>query len=210
MARTVLAVFESVFSASQAVNELSENGLNGNMIEIFPRPKGALETAAVHNRKTSHVVSEVDKDAHGIGLQVGAGIGAALGISGGLMAEAGALPLAWLEPLALPGVWTTVIVISIAALIGAAACAALGGLLGGLLGLNIPDGEIRQYARAARREPVMVAVLADWDSIDPVLQILNKHNPLELVEKPYKRPDSGTSNLSKRKTNIPGSAGDRR
>src|SRR5574338_26191 len=163
MARTVLAVFESVFSAKQAVYDLLESGLNGDMIDILPRPKGALEVAMTPPKKSERVVTEVDKDAHGVGLHIGAGVGAALGITGGMMNAAGALPLAWIDRLAVSGLGYVLLLLVAGAVIGAAACGALGGLLGGLAGLHIPEEEIRTYARVARREPVMVTILADWD-----------------------------------------------
>ncbi len=210
MARTVLAVFESVFSAKLAVYDLLENGLNSDMIDILPRPKGSLDAAAVGPvKKSPRVVTEVDKDAHGVGLQVGLGIGAAIGAAGGVMGLAGALPLALFDTLALNGILSNLIVVFGGASAGAVFCGAFGGLIGGLVGLNIPDEEIRQYARVARREPVMVAILADWDSIDPVIQILSNHNPLELIEKPYSRVDAGKKTLSKPVSELHNGASDR-
>lgn len=67
------------------------------------------------------------------------------------------------------------------------AFAVLGGLVGAMLGPGIPEDEVRQYARNIRQGKVLVAILANREMVDQVIEILNRHRPLEVKEERISR-----------------------
>jgi hypothetical protein len=210
MARTVLAVFESVFTAKLAVHELLESGLSGEMVDIVPRPKGALDLGSPAFIKSHPARMEVEQDGLGLGMRIGAGIGGAAGLTGGLLSAVGALPFVLPNLFAVSETGMYWLTIGAGLIAGILAGFILGGFLGSLAGLSIPAEELRQYARVARREPVVVTVLADWDAVDPVIEILAKHNPLELTERNFSRLPSGQAGKRRPRAEMPDSASDRR
>jgi hypothetical protein len=186
MARTVIAVFDSKYMADKAVYDLHENGLASDMIEMFARPILKKGTDA-KEQKHKRVPAEITIGPLGAGTHIGAGIGGAVGIAAGLLIISGALSVPILTGSALP--WISILLAVV--IVGAMAGGLVGSLLGGLLGLAISEEELQQYARIVREDQVVVAVLAEWGLVDPVLQILHKHNPLEIEEKPYSQRITG-------------------
>lgn len=210
MARTVLAVFESVFTAKLAVYDLIESGLSGEVIDILPRPQGALEAITTAPKKRHAVMMEVEQDGLGLGMRIGGSIGGALGFTGGMLSAAGALPLTLPNQLNITPLGMDGITILAGLLAGIVFGLITGGFFGSLAGLNIPEEEMRQYARTARQEPVMITVLADGEAVDPVIDILTRHNPLELTEKTFSLPQPGHAAKSRPRAEMPDGASDRR
>jgi hypothetical protein len=182
MARTIIAVFDSMFSAKKALVELEEYGVSGDMIQVFSRPARSktIEIPA----KAKKVQMEVEVGGQSAGMCIGAGIGSAIGLAGGLMAAFGALPLLGFsaaDPLS--GAATVLAATGTAALAGGL----FGLLLGGSLDTGIPETELHQYARAVRSDEVVVAVLADWDAVDSVVQLIQRNTPLRLEERSFRK-----------------------
>jgi hypothetical protein len=185
-----MAVFDSKFVADKAVDELWQNGFEKDTVEMFARPiyKKGSEANELNNKP---IQNEIFINEQGAGLRIGAGIGGGMGIAGGLLASSGAIALPVLGPLLAGGALGAIGVALGLAALSAAAGGVVGGVLGDLLGLGISEDELRQYARNVREDQVVVAVLADWGAVDPAMQILEKHNPLVLEEKPYTRQMAG-------------------
>lgn len=180
MARTIFAVFESKFAADRAVYELKQNGLPGDLVEVFARSEGSSGRGAAKRRK---IASEIFTDELGAGMRIGAGIGGSIGAAGGLLAISGTAAIPFLAPL-LAGDGLAAAGVALAAVgLGMAAGCLTGGLVGSLCGLGISDDELFRYARSVREDPVVVAVFPDRDTIDPIISLLEKHGPLELIEK---------------------------
>lgn len=192
MARTIFATFDSVFMASRAVQDLRESGLSQDRVDILsrsatagPDPADWLNSA---EGKAAPIEPEVRVTGAQAGILIGLGVGIAVGITSGLLAWLGDIPLPGmldLGPLSHTAAALTVAMASVLA--GGAA----GGALGDLISLGIPEEEMRQYARTVRDDKIVVAILADWDTVDPMIQILSRHNPLSIEEKPYSRLKSG-------------------
>ena len=179
MARTVIAVFESVYIAKKAIWELLDLG--------FPRDRIDLVTEqtreSTRNLARPHAVrSETVMDELRTGGSIGAGIGGSLGIAGAMLVGFGSLHLPFLA--AITGVPPTA-QLEAAALtgVGLIAGAIAGSLFGGLLGLGIPETEIQQYAKTVRHDRVTVMVVADWDAVDGTIEVLEHYNPLEIRQK---------------------------
>ena len=110
------------------------------------------------------------------GAGTGAGIGAVLGGAAGLLAGIGAL--------AIPGVGPVVAAGALAAtLAGAGVGAAVGGLVGALVEAGIPREHADIYAEAVRRGGTLVTVRTDDAFSDRVMDILNRHSPVDIEER---------------------------
>lgn len=186
MARTIFATFDSVFSASKAVHDLNENGFAQNKLDILTRAvadetdPAEWEAAA----KARSIQPEIRVTGSTAGINIGIGIGAAVGIAAGLLAWMGEISM---PAVLVPGPMANLAVAMSTAIASMLAGGIAGGALGDLFKLGIPEEEMRQYACNVRAEKIVVAILADWDSVDPMIQLLTRHSPLSIEEKPYDR-----------------------
>jgi hypothetical protein len=71
----------------------------------------------------------------------------------------------------------------LAGLAGAGAGAVAGGILGALVDLGIPEETAGYYAEGVRRGGTLVSVRVDDQYTDKALNILNRHNPVDLNER---------------------------
>ena len=208
MARAIVAVYDSFYLANKAVQELAASGYPRNMIDILSRSSHEKAGSSELALQSGGVKPEIQTGGQAAGIQIGAGIGGAVGVSGGLLAGLGMLHL--------PGLFATAAGRPLAAALAGLALAGVaagigslaGMLLGWLLGLGIPEEEARQYAKNVRNGEVMVNVMADWDTVDPVIEILSKHSPLEVKEKAISWQKSGRVGL--KRTSRPQQRHDRR
>lgn len=188
MARTVIAVFESVYSAKKAIWELVDLGFPRERIDLFAEhsPVDFNELA-----KPEKIHSEVVIDEMRAGANIGAGIGGAIGTTFGLLMSLGALHIPrFMASLASGPVAVVILLLALAGL-SIAAGALAGSLMSGLVGLGIPEEEIFRYAKNVREGNVTVMIIADWDAVDGTLEILGHHNPLELKQKSMEWQKSG-------------------
>ena len=182
MARSLVAYYESVYSAQKAVNELTGNGFSKDMISLLVpnliEGKEDLRTAD----HTDLVDSEVTLGRWSVGVYAGMGIGAALGIAGMLLLASGTVQLPGIGELSFyqPVSLVTTLLAEVGAL--ATTGGLLGGLIGSVVGLGIPEEEVRQYAKNIRQGKVLVSILADRDLVDQAIEILNHHRPLQVKE----------------------------
>ncbi len=210
MARTIIAVFESVYSAKEAVWELVDLGFPRKLVEmVAENSEGISNGLARPEKPRSEMVLD---DIHAGGI-IGAGIGGSLGIFGALLIGRGAMQIApslmavgsWVDGLmglangkmasiAGPQITPTLAAITrgpLAAPLMAAVFilavtlffAFAGSMAGGLVGLGIPEDEIRQYAKNVNVSTVTVMIVADGDAIDGSLKVLSRHAPLEIRQK---------------------------
>jgi hypothetical protein len=180
MARTVIAVFESVYIAKKAIWELLDLGFPRERIDMVEdRYKENLNELA----KPEKVRSEVVVDELRAGANIGAGIGGSLGITGGLLVSLGVLHLPPFMMAFTNGPQSIVIGVLVIAGLCAVAGGLAGSLISGLVGLGIPEDEICQYAKTVRKDNVTVMIVADWDAVDGTLEVLGHHNPLEIKQK---------------------------
>jgi len=149
--RTVSAYFDTYSEATDAVTRLVAAGVPAAEISILARdPDGTL---AERHRL------EEDASEAGEGFEQGAGVGAVLGGTGGMLIGMGALAVPGVGPVLLGG-WIA------AAALGAAAGAILGGATGGLIGAmvhaGIPEEDARTYAtRLEEGGAVVTAMVSD-------------------------------------------------
>ncbi len=177
MARTVIAIYESVYTAKQAIWELKDLGFPRDRIDMVT---GRLMDNANDLAKPEAARSEMVVNELRAGVGIGAGIGGSLGIVGGLLASVGELHISL--PVA-AGPWHAVAIVCAMIAVAMAAGCILGSLISGFIGLGIPEDEVRSYAKNVRKDSVTVMVVADWDAIDGTIEVLGHYNPLEIRQK---------------------------
>ncbi len=179
MGRTVVAVFESAYVAKKAYSELLHLGCAKNYISLYPYD---VQGETLKPDRAESVHSETVVNELQAGSAIGAGVGGSIGIAGGLLVALGRLTIP-LPPIAYG---SNPLFFEIAALIGIGlvAGAILGCLLSGLVGLGIPESEIEQYAKTVQRSNVTLLVVADKDSVDDMMAVLEAFRPLDIQQKP--------------------------
>ncbi len=179
MARTVIAVFESVYIAKKAIWELVDSGYPRERIDLLAEQIPGLDDQP---GKPEPAYSEIVMNEFRAGVSIGGGIGGSLGIIAGLLVVLGAIHLPLLAAIS-TGSMTPLIETAAITGVGLVIGAFTGSLFSGLLGLGIPEEELQQYAKTVRQHKVTVMVVADWDAVDGTLEVLEHYNPLELKQK---------------------------
>lgn len=144
MANTaVFGIYPTRESVEAAVAELQTEGFRATDISILvPQNIGSKDLA--HERATKAPE----------GAATGAGSGAVIGGTLGWLASIGALAVPGIGPLIAAGP-------IVAALAGAGAVGAIGGITGALIGLGIPEYEAKRYEGRVRKGGVLLSVHAD-------------------------------------------------
>jgi uncharacterized membrane protein len=140
MKKSVLAIMDSQLQTENAVNELQKRGVLPSAISVLlPDTDGTRDFAHEHNTKAPE------------GAVAGA---STLGVIGGTLGV-----LAGIGALAIPGAGPFIAAGPLmAALSGAAAGAAIGGIGGALIGLGIPEIEAKRYEGKIRGGNILIAV----------------------------------------------------
>jgi len=132
----------------------------------------ALEEAGVPSQDITIVGPEGEA---GTNTAEGAGIGAALGGVGGLLAGLGAFAIPGIGPVVGAG-WLA------AAIIGAAGGAAVGGVVGALTEAGIDEDSAHVYAEGVRRGGALVSARADEAQAEVVSSILRSGGAVDTEE----------------------------
>jgi hypothetical protein len=164
MPATVLGLFEDQPTAANVVQDLSDRGFDTDLMSVvsggYQGDRIALDPLA----KQKHAVVE------------GAGIGAAIGAAGGIIAS--------LASLAIPGVGVVLAAGPIiSALVGATSGAIAGGFVGGLVDLGLSEHHAHAVVEGIRRGGTLVAVACDDDRADEAADVMRKHDPVDLQER---------------------------
>jgi uncharacterized membrane protein len=172
MTKTVVALYDDIQQAHDAVRDLTSTGISRENISLVTND--AEESYAQQLNRGAETNIETSSTAENVGK--GAGAGAVLGGLGGLVMGLGAL--------AIPGIGPVVAAGPIAAaLAGAGIGAAAGGLVGALVDLGIPEEEAMLYSEGVRHGGSLVSVQAEDRYVDRVIDILNQHQPIDLNER---------------------------
>jgi hypothetical protein len=180
MARTVVAIYDDFQMANNAVRELVDNGIPRDNIGII-----ANNTRGEYGTTSKSMGKETDKVANetGAGAGVGAGVGAAIGGIGGLLVGLGALTIPGIGPVIAAGPLAVALSTLTGAGVGALTGGVTGGLLGALIGLGVPEQEAEYYAEGVRRGGVLVTVQVDDSDTDMIMDVLNRHDPIDINER---------------------------
>jgi len=139
----VFGIYKTRDQAVQAVDTLTANGFRSTDISVLmPENVGTKDFAHEKSTKAPE------------GAAAGAGTGAVVGGTLGLLAGIGALAIPGLGPLIAAGP-------IMAALAGAGAGGAAGGLIGALVGMGIPEYEAKRYEGRVKSGQILLSVHCD-------------------------------------------------
>jgi hypothetical protein len=178
MTRTVVALFDDFNTANAALRELVDNGFSRDDISLM-----ASDASGEYGRYLETGTHEADTSGAAQGAGVGAGIGAAIGGLGGLLIGLGALTIPGIGPVIAAGPLAAALTGLAGAGAGAVAGGVTGGLIGALVDLGVPEETAEYYAEGVRRGGHLVTVRTDDHMTDRAVDIMNRHNPVDVNER---------------------------
>jgi hypothetical protein len=188
MTRTVVAIFDSFESANDAVRELVDHGFSRDDVSLV-----ASDTSGEYGRylDTNRDMGTMETEHTKEGAGVGAGIGAVLGGLGGLLVGLGALAIPGIGPVIAAGPLAAALSGLAGAGIGAVAGGVTGGIIGALVDMGVPEETAQYYAEGVRRGGTLVTVRSSDEMTDRAVDILNRHNPIDINERAVQWRESG-------------------
>ena len=178
--KTIVGLFDNFSEAEAVVRDLERAGYDRNDISLV-----ANETSRGSARTTTTTTRSGDG-----GAAEGAGTGAVIGgVTGGVAGL-----IASLAGLAIPGIGPVLAAGPlVAALTGAGVGAVAGGLIGALPSAGVPEEHARYYEEGVRRGGTLVTVAASDADADEVMDIMNRHNPVDIEERASQWRETGTA-----------------
>ncbi|HUR43872.1 MAG TPA: hypothetical protein VMZ01_07220 [Aestuariivirga sp.] len=156
---TITKVYDRHQQARQAVSELEQAGIASSDISL------------VANKYVSEKYADVDDVSD---AAAGAGIGAMVGGTAGLLAGLGLLAIPGLGPVVAAG-WLA------STAVGALAGGATGGIIGALVDSGVPEDHAHVYSEAVRRGGTLLAVKVDESQAPRVRSILDRYQPIDPI-----------------------------
>lgn len=170
MAQTIVALYEELGAAHQAVTALTSAGFGRKQINLIaPDP----------DDEYAEVLDEISSDSDGLRAEAadGALAGGVIGGLAGLLFGLATFSIPGLGPILAAGpLYTTAL--------GAAGGGLGGGILSALVKAGIPEEEAVFYAEGVRRGKTMVGITAE-DEVEAAraAELLAAHEPLELAQR---------------------------
>ncbi len=161
MSTTLTRLYDDYSDARGAVEDLEQIGVPHSNISIVAN-------------NADHAHGEHTKVAQDAGA--GAGIGAAVGGVGGLLAGLGMLAIPGLGPVVAAG-WLAST--ALGAGVGLVAGGAAGGLVGALQKEGVSERDAHVYSEGVRRGGSLVSARVDDAMVPEAEAILNRHNPVD-------------------------------
>lgn len=182
--KTIVGLFDNFNDAQSVVSDLVNAGFDRSKISMVANDASGQYSTSLGSGGGSGegVVRDTDSSAGpvaesaGTGAKAGAYVGGALGLLAGL----GALAIPGVGPVIAAGPIMTALG---STALGAGLGAATGGLIGGLVGLGVPDEEAGYYSEGVRRGGTLVTVSADDAMAQRAVDILNRHNAVDIDQR---------------------------
>lgn len=165
--KTVTGLFDNYDDASYAVSELEAARIPHSDISIV-----ANNSSDWYDDDDR---SEAAEDAAG-----GAGIGAVVGGTGGLLTGLGIMAIPGVGPVVAAG-WLAAT--AVGALAGAAVGGAAGGIIGALTDSGVPESDAHVYAEGIRRGGTLVTAKVADELVPSVEQILSQSRSVDVAER---------------------------
>jgi uncharacterized membrane protein len=163
MQNIITALFDEPEAAQNAIQELMASNIRKEDISVIAADAVGAEHTALGTPK-----SEQASERAGKGALVGGVAGLLIGLA--TLAIPGIGPVLAAGPLA-------------SALVGAGLGSATGGLIGVLVDMGLQGEEAHLYAEAIRRGGILVTVQGSDAVTDQVIDILERHNPVDVEER---------------------------
>lgn len=171
MTKTIIAVYNSVNSAKEAIQNLINNGIERENISLVTYDEnGQYAQLLEGNQITNLKADAVNED-------VSAGEGAAFGALAGLAVGLGALAIPGIGPVIAAGPLAATLT---GATVGAAAGAATGGIVAGLVDMGVPEEDAHIYAESVRRGGATVIVKAPNELVGDTSTIMSSCGPIDV------------------------------
>jgi len=165
--KTVTGLFDNYDDASDAVGELEASGVPHDDISIV--------SSNSDNQHPAGDGSKAADDAAG-----GAGLGAAIGGAGGLLAGLGLMAIPGVGPVVAAG-WLAAT--AVGAVGGAVVGGAAGGIVGALTDSGVPEHDAHVYAEGVRRGGTLVTAKVDDRLVPQAERILGRSTSVNLQER---------------------------
>lgn len=166
MSETVLAVYDTLETAHNAVRDLTNSGFDRADIGVAARDYNSADW------------SDADGD---VTAGEGSGFGALVGGLTGVVMGLTAITIPGIGAIIAAGPLAAALGAATGGAIGAVAGAATGGLVASLVDLGVPDEDAESYAEHIRRGGALVSVTArDESSVTRATDILNRYNPVDI------------------------------
>lgn len=169
MAKTVVALFDTLEQAQRAAQDLIERGFVRDSISLVAGEPGYAAGRYAGDEK---------RVAEGTGAGAGGGVlGGVIGMLPGL----GALAIPGIGPVIAAGPLAAAIGSSFAgAAVGAGIGGAVGGLLGALVGVGVTGEDAGLYAEGVRRGGALIVIVTSDDMASGAHSILQRHDAVDL------------------------------
>lgn len=167
--QTITKVFDRYEQAASAVRELDSIGIPPSNISL------------VANQTVSSQYPEVQNSSE---AGNGAGIGAVVGGTAGLLTGLGLLAIPGLGPIVAVGWLATTA-------LGVVAGGATGGIVGALVDSGVPEDHAHVYSEAVRRGGTLLSVRTEDSQVDKVNLLLNRNQPIDAVRRASEYRQSG-------------------
>ena len=178
MAKTVVALYDTLTEARAAIDDLVASGFDRQNISLVANASDEQVQRNFDERGEYRAADDMDADGNyaGEGAATGAGVGAAIGGVGGLLVGLGLLTIPGVGPALAAGPLAST-------LVGAGVGGVAGGLLGALVGAGVPEDEANRYAEGVRRGGTLVMVNAADERADEAAAILDRHAAVDVEER---------------------------
>ena len=167
MTSTILATFDSVEDANDAIHELMESGFDRSDIGL-----------AMFDR--DNVYHNYTADGEDVTPSEGGSFGGKLGMILGAVVGLGAITIPGIGPIIAAGPLAGALGAVTGGAIGAAAGVATGNITASLIDLGVPETEAGYYAESLRRGSALVSVNVYDTDADRATSILRSFNPVDL------------------------------
>ena len=177
MDTTVVALYDNLTTAQQALDRLVNSGFSRDRISLMAND--AANEYSRHLTPSDKVVRTGDAVTAGEGAGFGATVGALTGIVVGL----GAFMIPGIGPVLGAGPVVAGLAALTGGVVGAAAGGATGGLVGGLVKTGITAEDAEYYAEGVRRGGTLVVVNTTDSDSQQAHDILNSFSPVDIHER---------------------------
>jgi hypothetical protein len=168
MNRTVVALYDTLQDAQQAVQDLVDHG--------FPRENIGLVASDASGEYARYLTPGQAEVTAG----QGAGFGAVVGALTGVIVSLGTLAIPGIGPVIAAGPLVAGLT---GAGVGAVAGAVTGGIVAGLVKGGVPEEEANMYAEGIRRGGTLVSVFVTDMTYGDARHVLDAHHPVDIHER---------------------------
>ncbi len=169
--KTIVGLYDEMAEARNVVQDLVDSGFDRDNINLVAGDPEGRYGAMLDDR-------DVDTDGPtdntpGEAAVDGAIAGGAIGGLAGVLLGLGAFAIPGLGPVVAVGP-------IVSGLIGAGVGAASGSLLAALVEWGLSEEEAGYYSEGVRRGGILVAIKADDNQVNHIINIMNRHNPVDI------------------------------